>query len=380
MKNDRKKRIGIDIRKFNDFGIGIHIRNTLKYLSLIDNEFEYYLFHPNGFKLPDDLLGNTNGNWKFIKDDSPNYSIKELVTLPCKMLIKNLDLFHSPHYATPPLKPCAGVVTIHDIIHLLFPEFLPSYAAVKYARFMMKLATRKAKKIITVSENSKRDIVEHLKVPEEKIKVIYNAVEAKYFRISENSISQKLEKIYGIKGDYILYVGNHVPHKNLEQLFEAFSILMQAHEKPISLVVVCGGKEQVNNLDILGQRHKIDENLVLFGNLPYKELPIFYQGARVFVFPSLYEGFGLPVLESLACGTPAVISNNSSLPEVGGEASLYIDPNSANDIAEKISLLIKDSNLRERLSRKALEQAKKFSWEKAASLTMNVYREAMGIN
>ncbi|MBU1625857.1 glycosyltransferase family 4 protein, partial [bacterium] len=227
-----KKRIGIDIRKFHDYGIGIYIRNIIKYLSRIDDDFEFFLFHSNGLELPQDLIKNGNGSWKLIKDNSPNYSIQEMVSLPCRMLWNKIDLFHSPHYATPLIKPCIGVVTIHDIIHYLFPEFLPNYAAIKYSRFMLKMAARNAKKIITVSQNSRKDIIEHLDVSPEKVEVIYNAVDDDFFKVADPSLKNKLEIEYGIRGQYILYVGNYLPHKNLERLFKAFQILLRNLETP----------------------------------------------------------------------------------------------------------------------------------------------------
>jgi len=375
-----KKKIGIDIRKLNDFGIGVHIRNTIKHLSRLDEDFEFYLFHPEGLSLPEDFMGGNNGSLKLVKDNSPNYSIKELITLPCKMFWNNLDLFHSPHYATPPFKPCVGVVTIHDIIHLLFPEFLPSYTAVKYAKFMLRSAVKRAKKIITVSENSKKDIVKHLKVPSEKVRVIYNGVDETLFKKPDIPPAERLEREYGIRGDYILYVGNYAPHKNIEGLFAAFKILLKNLDKSITLVVISGGQAQMEKLQIQSRKNKIQDFTILLGNIPYNELPAFYQGALAFVFPSLYEGFGLPVIESLACGTPAVIADNSSLREVGGDASLYFDPRSPSEIADKMGLLICDERLRENLSLKAAKHVKKFSWEKAALLTKEVYLEALELN
>jgi glycosyltransferase involved in cell wall biosynthesis len=349
---------------------------------MMDHEFEFFLYHFKGFQPPPDLLFGEDRNWKYIEDNSPHHSLRECISLPIKMYMNKIDLFHSPHYVTPPYKPCSGIVTIHDLIHLLFPEFLKN-AAIKhnYAKFMMRMSAKYSKKIITVSEFSKIDIVKHLGVSPDKVKVIYNAIEEGFADIDPTDIPEKLEKCYGLKGDYILYVGNYAPHKNIERLFEAFATLIKSMEIPIKLVIVGGGKnENIEMLKNVAMKNRIDDMTVFLGNLANEELPIIYKGARAFVFPSIYEGFGIPVLESLACGTPSAIANNSSLPEVGGDAVLYFDALSVSDMVEKMVKICTDTALRSKLIAKSKDQIKKFSWKEAAFKTNALYMEVLGIS
>jgi glycosyltransferase involved in cell wall biosynthesis len=371
-------RIGIDARKLDDFGIGTYIRNLVHHLAKKDTQNTYILFCPRRHE-PFELPGQ---NFSKVIEDAGKYSLKELIRLPLQMKYHQLDLFHAPHYTLPPLRPCKAVVTIHDLIHLRFPQYLPSLGAYYYAKGMMFLAAHSAKKIITVSQFSKKDIVEILKVSATKVEVIYNGVAGRYRpgTFSFNSVEKKAKiqeflNRFGITGPYLLYVGNFMAHKNLKTLLEAYDLLKNYSGFHHQLVLV--GDKKKSRLENFITARQWEKEVILTGFVPWEELPIFYGGANVFVFPSLYEGFGLPVLEAMACGVPVVASNRSSLPEIVGEAGILVNPESPQEIARAIWRVLSDSGLRAQLIHRGLDQARRFSWEETAQKTLAVYQSIL---
>jgi glycosyltransferase involved in cell wall biosynthesis len=250
---------------------------------------------------------------------------------------------------------------------------------------MMLLAACSASKIITVSQFCKKDIVETLKVPETKVEVIYNGV-AEVYRSGTssdfNSIEKKAKTLeflnrFGITGPYLLYVGNFMAHKNLKTLMEAYSLLKDQSGFHHQLVLVGDNRKGRSELEDFIITRRWQNEVILTGFVPWEWLPIFYRSADLFVFPSLYEGFGLPVLEAMACGVPVVASNRSSLPEIIGEAGVLVNPESPQEIAGAIWRVLSDSSLRTRLIREGLDQARRFSWEETARKTLAVYQSVL---
>jgi glycosyltransferase involved in cell wall biosynthesis len=293
------------------------------------------------------------------------------------MKASNLDLFHSPHYVLPPIRPCKAVVTIHDIIHILFPEYLPSKYAFWYAKFMLTLAARSSRRIITVSESSKKDIVNYLNVSPEKVVVIPNAIESQFNKIETGGWVKKFREETNLLKPYILYVGSHAPHKNVDGLIRAFSLFKKRTKNPVQLVLA--GEERKNSPDIgkLIAEYSLEEDIKFLGSKLYDKnrLPMLYNAAEMFVFPSFYEGFGLPPLEAMACGIPVITSTCSSLPEVVGDAGILIDPRNYEDMSKKMEQLFDDTRLRASLVEKGFERVQHFSAEKTARKTLKVYRE-----
>ncbi len=367
-------KIGMDARKINDYGIGTYIQNILKDFSNRNDGHRYFLFcHLEEYN---SYLVDSH-NFIRVADNSPKYSIRELFALSFKMRRFNLDLFHAPHYVTPFFRPCKTVVTIHDVIHLLFPEYLPSKVAYYYAKFMLRFAARSARKIITVSESSKKDIVSYLGVSPEKVVVIYNAVDKNFTPMRERQFSKLLSMNFHINGDYILYVGSLMKHKNVEGLLRAFGLLSQKKDIKDSykLVIVGGKRNQIDELRKIGQELGIDERIIYCGFLGSRWMPVLYNGASLFVFPSFYEGFGIPPLEAMACGVPVITSNTSSLPEVVGDAGILVDPFDIEGLADDIYKVLSDGELRREMSWKGIERARMFSWEKTVKETLRVYEE-----
>ncbi len=259
------------------------------------------------------------------------------------------------------------IVTIHDLTHLIFPQFLPNKFAYIYANFMIWFATKGAEKIITVSENTKKDIIEKFKVKPEKIEVIYNGVGEEFVEKEKSKIEYLYSK-FNIPRDkkILMYVGNLKPHKNLETLLEAFSKIED--KEKCCLLLVGKAFEKYNILEEKETKLNIKENVIHTGIVSQEELVDLYNLADLFVFPSLYEGFGIPILEALACGTPVICSNTSSMPEVGGNVVEYINPYDVEEIKDKIQCVFESLG---KYNKKDLKSySKKFSWIECKKQTM----------
>jgi glycosyltransferase involved in cell wall biosynthesis len=270
--------------------------------------------------------------------------------------------------------PCPGVVTVHDCIHLRFPRHLPNKAALAYARNMLRRAVRTSQRVLTGSESTRSDLVELVGADPAKIKVIPYGCDPYFFESPSEDELEAANKLYGLTRPFLLFVGNAKPHKNLQRLMKAFALLTERYPD-IDLLVAGGEQEAAKDLVAeLGQA-ELAKRIRFFGYLPKTDLRALYTLATVFVFPSLYEGFGLPPLEAMACGTPVIAGRCSSLPEVIGHAGLLVNPRKEDAIADAIRLLLDDSTLRAALGERGREQARQFTWESTAVQTLEVYSE-----
>jgi len=369
-------RVAIDTRKIHDFGIGTYIRNLLRQLARIDQNTEYILL----CREPDlGIAAQLGPNFRGVVEPSPNYSLREQIHVPWVLMREKPDLFHAPHYVLPPLTPCRAVVTIHDCIHLRFPQYLPSRLGYGYARGQMWAATHRAARVITVSEASKRDILRYFRVPESRIDVIYNAIDDRFWQQPDAGEIARVRERYRLDDPFVLYAGNIKPHKNLERLIEAFHLLRQhAAMKDVQLLIIGDEISKYATLRRAVHRHKLHKHVRFFGFVSDQTLAALYRLANVFVFPSLYEGFGLPPLEAMASGTPVITSNVSSLPEVVGDAALMIDPYEPEAIADAMQRVLSDAALRADLSRRGLARAREFSWERSIARVREIYEEVGG--
>ncbi len=366
-------RIGIDARKLHDFGIGTYIRNLLRELARLDRQTEFVVLCR-----PDDreALVPLGDNFRAVSDSSPNYSVTEQVTIPLALRRERVTLFHAPHYVLPPLVGCRSVVTIHDCIHLMFPQYLPNRMALVYARTSIGLAARRATRVMTVSESSKRDILRFVDVPPDKIDVIYNAYDERFGVEPREEDVVRVRERYQLHDEFVLYAGNVKPHKNLERLIEAFNLVRQSGLDHLKLVLIGDEISKYAALRRAVHRHQLHKYVRFLGYMPEETLAVMYRLASVFVFPSLYEGFGLPPLEAMASGTPVVTSNLSSLPEVAGDAAVLVDPYDPQAIANGIHLVLTDESLRRDLRRKGLARAGQFSWAQSVRRVRQIYDEA----
>lgn len=288
------------------------------------------------------------------------------IALPIDLYLHRLvDVFFTPTHYSPRFSPIPTAVSIMDISYIMYPNLFKKkdlYQLINWTKYSIK----NAKKIFTISNASKNDIINHYKLIAEKVVVTYPGI--KKFMINEKkSINEQ-------KKDYILFVGTLQPRKNIARLIEAFSYVIEKN-KNLNLVIV--GKKGWQYEEILTSPIKwgIEDNVIFKDFVTDLELESLYSNATCMVLPSLYEGFGLPVLEAMKHNCPVIVSNVSSLPEVGGDAVLYINPEDPYDIAEKINKIISNGTLRNSLIAKGKKQFKKFSWEKAARETLNVLEE-----
>jgi glycosyltransferase involved in cell wall biosynthesis len=368
-------RIAIDIRKYNDFGIGTYIRNLIRQLGRIDRDTGYVLICRPQDREQVTVPGE---NFRLVTDPSVPYSIAEQFRIPVVLRRERIDLFHAPHYVLPPLIHCRSVVTIHDCIHLMFPQYLPNRFAYAYAKAQLWTAAHRSDRILTVSETSKLDILRRFHVPADKVTVVYNAIDERLAVPPDDEEFERVRARYQLKDPFALYVGNIKPHKNLERLIDAFHELRQEPAfESLKLVIIGDEISKYQGLRRAVHRHKLHKHVRFFGFVPLGTLSALYRLASIFVFPSLYEGFGLPPLESMYFGTPVVTSNVSSLPEVVGDAAVLVDPYDTASIAEGMRRALTDQDLRAWLRERGLARAREFSWEQSVGRIREVYGEVM---
>jgi glycosyltransferase involved in cell wall biosynthesis len=367
--------VAIDARKLHDFGIGTYIRNLLRQLARIDRDTEYVLL----CQQPDlDVGAQLGANFRTVLEPSPNYSLREQIHVPWVLRRERPDVYHAPHYILPAGVRCRSVVTIHDCIHLMFPQYLPNRAAYAYARASMWAAARRSDRILTVSEASKRDILHFFNVPPEKIVVVYNAIDDHFSVTPADEDVARVRERYQLDHRFVLYVGNIKPHKNLVRLIEAFAELRRGGFDEVKLLII---GDQISKLPALRRAvhsHKLHKHVRFLGYVSDQTLGILYRLAAAFVFPSLYEGFGLPPLEAMASGTPVVTSNVSSLPEVAGDAAVLVDPYDVDSIVDGMRQVLSDPARAAELRRRGVERAREFSWARSVEKTLQVYQQVGG--
>jgi len=370
-------KIAIDARKWRDYGIGTYVRNVVRHLAQIDRETTYLLFcNP----ADESALRDLAENFVPVVESSAGYSLREHVSLPLKLRSLGAELLHSPHYVRPLLCTIPSVVTIHDCIHLLFPQYLPNRMAFRYARFVMGSAIRNSSIVFTVSEASRADILRfYPSTDPAKVHVVPNAIDAELLVDPGEAERERVRERYQIRGRFVLFAGNVKPHKNLERLIRAFArVRCQEGNEDLRLVLIGDDVSRYASLRRTADEAGVRQEVRFFGFVPHETLAALYRMATVFAFPSLYEGFGLPPLEAMACGTPVVTSRISSLPEVVGDGALLVDPYNEDDIAQGIARLLDDQDLRARLVERGLERAASYSWARSVRQIHAGYLKALG--
>ena len=367
-------RIAIDARKLRDFGIGTYIRNLLRHLARLDATTEFVVLCREQDCAFVTELGE---NFRAVTEPSRPYSLREQFAIPLELRRAGANLFHAPHYVLPPMTPCRSVVTIHDCIHLRFPQYLPSRLGYAYARSSLWVAAHRSARVLTVSEASKRDILEYFRVPESKVTVIYNAIDERFHEEPPADEVMRVQERYQLTDPFILYAGNIKPHKNLERLIEAFHMVRRGELEHIKLLIIGDEISKYATLRRAVHRYKLHKHVRFFGFVPDATLAILYRLARVFVFPSLYEGFGLPPLEAMASGTPVITSNLSSLPEVVGDAAMLIDPYQPDAIAGAMRRVLQDERLRDDMRERGLARVREFSWARSVKQVREIYDEVL---
>lgn len=364
-------KVCLDARKAWDSGIGTYIRGLLEGFTQIEADIEWdYIIKPDSSRVGASRKDQSRSH----PCKSGSYSLSELFAVSRIANGTKAQIFHAPHYVIPyGLRPPI-VVTVHDLIHLQFPQYF-SVLQRAYAQWMFTRVKRHARAIITVSERTKSDLMRQFAIPAEKLWVIYHGVSARYFNADESEAIAMRAK-YNLPETYLLFVGNLKPHKNIGGLISAWAKMADSLRPP--LVMVGTGREEYLNL---AQQEKIRgrENEILFlGEIVDAEMPALYRGARAYVQPSWYEGFGFPPLEAMASGIPVAVSNRGALPEVVGDAALIFDPADQEQFVGTLESIVADEALRKTLREKGLQRALLFSWETAAQQTYKVYCHILG--
>ncbi len=371
-------KIGIDARIYDTKhgGIARYTQEVIANLEKIDFENKYFVFlRASEF----DLYQPKNSNFQKVVADFRTYSWQEQLKFPFLLNKYELDLMHFMHFNVPFLYRRKFITTIHDLIITHFPtsrasQLNPLMYKIKlfFYNLIISQAARRAVRVITVSNYSKEDIVKTLKIESEKISVIYEGADLKNI---DSADCNEVIKELGIKNDFLLYVGTAYPHKNLEKLVSAFDLILK-EKSDLQLVLVGKDGYFYQQIKKFAKENLSAENLskVIFaGYLDDSKLSCLYQRAKLYVFPSLMEGFGLPPLEAQAVGLPVASSNKSCLPEVLGDGAVYFDPENIEDMKNKIITVLVDENLRQELIQKGSRNLQRFSWQKCAQEILSIY-------
>ncbi|MGB8658011.1 MAG: glycosyltransferase family 1 protein [Candidatus Zixiibacteriota bacterium] len=371
-------RIGIDASAFvgKKAGTGVFVEHMVKELSQIDTHNHYvllYIYFREKIKNTEDWGLNVNFTWKGYR--VPSRVISQLCLKfgfpTVELLAGKLDIFHSPSHFFWPQKRGKKMATVHDLIIFKMPQLFSSQMRKLYQESMGRIILN-ADLICADSFCTKTDIIEMFRVPESKVRVVYGGVDQCFKPLEINE--QWLYERFGIKKPFILFVGVIEPRKNLEALVKAYENLSRANKIDHHLVIA--GKKGWLYEPIIHMitQSEFRQQIFMLDYVRTPDLVLLYNAADLFVYPSLYEGFGLPVLEAMACGTPVVASPLSSLPEVAGDAAWYVDPHSVESIVQGIETALNNEGLREELSRKGLERSRLFSWRNTASQVLELYQ------
>lgn len=371
--------IGIDAHALGQRQAGneTYIGNLIKSLAEIDDANRYTLYLAQA---------DAAASWRagFCRR-FPNFEIRLLppptplvrvpVALEFELRLRPVDVLHV-QFSAPLFCPVPVIATIHDLAFEHMPETFTRRGSLQL-KFTVRWTAKRAARIATVSEYSRQDLLKTYKLPPEKVVVTHNGIGPSFSPEPAGSDEgQKLRRRFGIERDFILAVGSLQPRKNLVRLIRAYSELRRRGDFGYQLVIV--GRKRWLASEIFAEVKKQDwgRDVIVTGYVQDEDLPAFYRAASAFIYPSLFEGFGIPPLEAMACGTPVVTSNTSSLPEVAGEAALLIDPYDEQALADAVARIVADQPLRTLLRERGLAQAKKFTWREAAEKTLQLYREA----
>jgi len=375
--------IGIDIIPITgrEAGLQRYAQQLIWGLAKYDSQNQYTLFlNEKTFN----LFNIEQDNFRAIRVKTPPkvHFFWEQIYLPFRTLFEDLDVLHFPVSAPPyfQLSSIKTIITVHDITFVLYPKTMTKMSRF-YWNFFMGRGIKRSERIIADSKSTKKDLIDHYKVDEEKVEVIYPSFINSFSRSELLKVhSVKIKRKYKLPQNYILYVGTLEPRKNIENLLRGFHKAKIENELKHKLVIVGRKGWLFSGILKLVKELKLEEDVIFTGFVPDRDLPVIYSGAKLFVFPSLYEGFGYPPLEAMSYGTPVLVSNNSSLSEVVDDAGILVNPNSVDDIAQGILRVVNDKDLRKRLRNKGLNRVKEFPLKKMIGEILKVYMEVASEN
>jgi glycosyltransferase involved in cell wall biosynthesis len=375
-------KIAIDIRRMTEFGVGTYIRNVVRNLGRLDHENNYLLIGSPG-KVKE--IGPLPPNFHTVPLTEPERSVKGYREFRATVKRLDCDLVHIPNlFSVPRGLPCPYVMTVHDMLEHMSRAREQSGFWRSLHFQLTKRVLNGAARIIAVSNFTKNEIEKLFGIPSERIEVVYNAIDERFLHGHATAADRELiAQRYQVNYPFLLYAGRVSPHKNVVRMIEAFSALKTELEKDrefpdLKLIII--GDDLSGNPDLRRTvvRSGVQNDVRFLGFVPIEVLRIFYDSAKIFVFPSLYEGFGLPPLEAMAHGTPVVTSNVSSLPEVVGNAAVLVNPENVFEIMRALHHVLRDHAVRERMKERGYKQAARFSWEKSVQRIVEVYRQIGG--
>jgi glycosyltransferase involved in cell wall biosynthesis len=375
-------KVAVDIRRMTEFGVGTYIRNVVRTLACLDRESEYFLI---GSPVKVAEFGALPRNFQAVSLTEGDTSLKG--TLEFRAIVKRLecDLVHIPHlFWLPRGLSCPYVLTVHDLLEHMYGSRNASSLRRSLHFYLTRRVLRKAARVIAVSQFTKNEIEKLLAIADDRIEVVYNAIDERFLRGHATQADRELiAQRYLVNYPFILYAGAIRPHKNVVRIIEAFSALKSELQKEqqfpdLKLIIIGDDLSSHPRLRRTVVRSGVQNDVRFLGFVPIEVLRIFYDVAKIFVFPSLYEGFGLPPLEAMAHGTPVVTSNTSSLPEVVGHAALLVNPENVFEIRRGLQRALLDPALRAQMKQRGYEQAQRFSWTTSVSRILEIYREVAG--
>ncbi len=372
-------KIAIDIRRMTEFGVGTYIRNVVRTLGRLDHENKYLLI---GTPARAQEIGALPPNFDSVPLTAPERSLQGYREF--RMALKRLecDLVHVPNlFSVPRGMPCPYVMTVHDMLEHMARTREQSGIWRSMHFQLTRQVLRGAARIFAVSNFTKTEIEKLFEIPAERIEVVYNAIDERFLHGHASAADRELiAQRYQVAYPFLLYAGRISPHKNVVRMIEAFSALKTALERDqiypdLKLIII--GDDLSGNPDLRRTvvRSGVQNDVRFLGFIPIEVLRIFYDEAKIFVFPSLYEGFGLPPLEAMAHGTPVVTSNVSSLPEVVGSAAVLVNPENVFEIMRALHRVLTDQALRDRLKERGYQQTAKFSWETSVRRILETYHQ-----
>ncbi len=366
-------RIAIDVRltHYTSGGISAYERALATKMPALDLDNEYLLLHSRKAKKALPAPANT----RRVSCWTPAHHRLERWILAGEILPHRPRLLHIPDFIPPQSVGWRTIITIHDLTFLHYPEFLTADSRRFYNR-QIESAVQRADAILADSEATRKDILKLLSVPPEKVSTVHLAQDARFTPQEETRIEAMRSQLE-LPHDYILFVGTFEPRKNVNGLLDAYAQLRSRHSGTPPLILAGNPGWLFDETLALVERLDLGDTVRFLESFPTEDLPALYSGASVFVLPSHYEGFGLPVLEAMACGTVCVIANRASLPEIAGEAALRCDPNDTDSIVDSLERALADSALRTDLRERGFARAREFNWEKCCNKTLAVYRSVL---
>ena len=354
----------------------------IKNLMKIDKINQYFVFVAPG---PDKCLSDTS-NFKIIELDGGAYPLWEQKALPKAVKQYNCELLQCTSNTAPVNPGVPLIVILHDIIYMesiaLFRKGYTLYQKIgnMYRRFIVPRVVKKADKIITVSNFERNRIKDFFNIDDDKIVAIYNGVGAHFKPIDDKKLLEEIKKKYSLPDKYMFFLGNTDPKKNTKGVLQAYSQFVKQNGDEVKLLMLDFDETELKKLLTEIKAPELRKNIFLAGYVVNTDLPAFYNMAELFLYPSLRESFGIPMLEAMACGVPVITSNTSSMPEVAGDSALIIDPYKPSEICNAIEKLLSDNDLKNSLVEKGLNRAEKFSWENMARQNLELYKSVLSIN